>query len=496
MMKRQMKALLMAVPFSLLLSGCQSAGLQIPENGITIELGAELPSSAADYVTANEYGDITIGTQEINTQAVGTYTATVFYKGKEAGAVPVTVTDTTAPLATIPETIRLEIGSVCFVDDYVTDITDFSETQAWFLADSLRQTDMPKQDPNLAEENLTKEITVTEDGDYQITVVVKDIHENYNLYTLPLEVYTPDTEPPAITAGDLTVTVGETPDYLAGISATDNVDHDLTDQVQVDASQVLISKAGTYTIRYTVSDKAGNVGTKECQITVQNPKKDKASVTNQENPKSAESPVTESQPEPSEAPEHTEATTPAASQPTQEPEPTPAPEATPAPAPTPEPAPETIPEPAPSVTPEPAPPVTPAPTPDPGTPGTTETQPAQPEAPSVPETPEATAGFDTAKADELLSMVNAERQAQGLGAVSIKDSLTEKAKERAQSGNYNGSGVISCYGTGATSASVVIDNWKADWPDGTWMTAAWKYAGVACYIDDGTYTWVVVFGAY
>ena len=72
----------MALPFSLLLSGCQSAGLQIPENGITMELGAELPSSAADYVVAEEYGDITIDTQEINTQAVGTYIAIVLYKGR------------------------------------------------------------------------------------------------------------------------------------------------------------------------------------------------------------------------------------------------------------------------------------------------------------------------------------------------------------------------------------------------------------------------------
>ena len=494
MMKRQMKALLMALPFSLLLSGCQSAGLQIPENGITMELGAELPSSAADYVVAEEYGDITIDTQEINTQAVGTYIAIVLYKGKEVGTVPITVTDTTAPSATIPETILLEKGSVCSVDDHVTDITDFSETQVWFLADSLGQSDRPESDPSLADENLTKEITVTEDGDYQITVLVKDIHGNYNLYTLPLEVYTPDTEAPVITASDLTVTIGETPDYLTGISASDNVDNDLTDQVQVDASQVLTSKEGIYPVIYTVSDKAGNIGTMECKVTVQAPKKSTSSAVTA---KPEEFPATESQPEPAEASGPAVNTTPAAPQPAQEPEPTPTPEAAPAPASTPEPAPETTPEPAPIVTPEPAPPVTPAPTPDPGTAGTiTETQPVQPETPSAPETPEAAAGFDIARADELLSLVNAEREARGIGTVATKDSLTEKAKERAQSGNYSGSGVISCYGTGATSTSVVIDNWKADWPDGTWMTAAWKYAGAACYVDGDTYSWVVVFGAY
>ena len=116
--------------------------------------------------------------------------------------------------------------------------------------------------------------------------------------------------------------------------------------------------------------------------------------------------------------------------------------------------------------------------------------------PSVPEVPEVTAGFDAGMANELVSLVNAEREARGIGTVSVKDSLVEKAKEKAQSGSASGSGVIMCRGTGATSASIVVDSWKNDWPDGTWMTTNWKYVGIACYVDGGTYTWVAVFGAY
>ena len=151
----------------------------------------------------------------------------------------------------------------------------------------------------------------------------------------------------------------------------------------------------------------------------------------------------------------------------------------------------------PDAVPEETPPAEPTPTPGPeNTEAAEGQQPQQAEAPPAPEPQEAAAGFDTAKAGELLSLINAEREAKGIGRVTAKDSLTGRAMERIQNGDYNGSGVISCYGTGAASASAVIDSWKKDWPDGTWMTSAWQYAGVACYVDGSNYVWVAVFGAY
>lgn len=151
----------------------------------------------------------------------------------------------------------------------------------------------------------------------------------------------------------------------------------------------------------------------------------------------------------------------------------------------------------PNAAPEETTPAEPSPTTEPeNTEAAAGQQPQQTDAPPAPEPQEAAAGFDTAKAEELLSLINAEREVKGIGRVTAKDSLTGKAMERIQNGNYNGSGVISCYGTGADSASAVIDSWKKDWPDGTWMTSAWQYAGVACYVDGSNYVWVAVFGAY
>ena len=52
-----------------------------------------------------------------------------------------------------------------------------------------------------------------------------------------------------------------------GFTATDNKDGDLTSQVSV-IGTVDVTKIGTYTLTYTVSDKAGNKGTAERKVNV------------------------------------------------------------------------------------------------------------------------------------------------------------------------------------------------------------------------------------
>lgn len=452
---------LTVIQLSVFFTGCGAIELQLPEEEMTVELGEELPTDAAAYVTAESYEDITVCTDEVDTQTVGTYPVTVFYKDRDAGSVTVTVADTTAPEASVVENSRVENGTSCTVEDYVSDIQDLSETESWFLLDSLLPQDAPEEELNLADENLTKRIRLTQDGSYRVNVVVWDVYGNYTICPLCMEVYTPDREVPVITAGDLTVEVGKEPDYLAGVTATDDVDGDLTEQIQADTTQVLLEKAGEYTVTYSVRDAAGNEGRKAVVLTVKE-KKVKAKAA----------PAATAQPADTPAPADMVTPSAEASSDT-------APAATPAPAPTEEPA-APVPEPVP-VTPAPAP--APTPTPEPA-----------PIAPS-PE-PAVTAGFDSAKADELLALVNAERQALGVGTVAVKESLVGHATEMAQSGDIDGSGVIGCRGTGATSASIVMAHWKENWPEGTWTTAAWKYAGVACYHSGGNYTWVMVFGAY
>jgi hypothetical protein len=48
------------------------------------------------------------------------------------------------------------------------------------------------------------------------------------------------------------------PDYASGVTATDNVDGNLTASIVINASAVNLTTAGTYTVTYTVTDAAGN----------------------------------------------------------------------------------------------------------------------------------------------------------------------------------------------------------------------------------------------
>lgn len=80
-----------------------------------------------------------------------------------------------------------------------------------------------------------------------------------------------DSQPPAITVdGGEQITLPYGLPWQDSYSATDNVDGDLTAKVQVNG-QVNVNAAGSYTLRYQVSDSSGNQGTATRQVTVMPP---------------------------------------------------------------------------------------------------------------------------------------------------------------------------------------------------------------------------------
>ena len=96
--------------------------------------------------------------------------------------------------------------------------------------------------------------------------------ENCDKHTKPA-----DTEKPVVTLnGEANITVKLNEKYTdKGAKATDNVDGDLTSKIKVEVkkdgkvvSRVDTSKEGTYIITYSVTDTAGNVGTKTRTIKV------------------------------------------------------------------------------------------------------------------------------------------------------------------------------------------------------------------------------------
>ncbi|HHT7239845.1 M4 family metallopeptidase [Bacillus cereus] len=78
---------------------------------------------------------------------------------------------------------------------------------------------------------------------------------------------TPDMEPKLTVPVGATMNVGDSFDPMAGVSATDKEDGDLTSKVTVDG-KVDTSKAGTYVLTYTITDSKGHEVTAKQTVTV------------------------------------------------------------------------------------------------------------------------------------------------------------------------------------------------------------------------------------
>ncbi|MFP4177764.1 MAG: immunoglobulin-like domain-containing protein [Acholeplasmataceae bacterium] len=111
------------------------------------------------------------------------------------------------------------------------------------------------------------------EGVYDVTYSVTDNDGNTRTETITVTVIEPDVDrvPPEILgAKDIEYTIGEElPDYLEGVTAEDYFDGDLTDEIDVDDSDVDLEEPGTYDLTYTVFDAAGNVQTETVTVTVE-----------------------------------------------------------------------------------------------------------------------------------------------------------------------------------------------------------------------------------
>lgn len=142
----------------------------------------------------------------------------------------------------------------------------------------------PKADVTATDEedgNLTSKIIVEKNdvktdvaGQYEVTYKVTDSHGATRTKTIivtvnpKMEVL---NEAPVIHATDKTITVGDTFDPMAGVTATDAEDGNLTTKIEVKKNDVDTTKAGKYEVTYKVTDNQGATRTKTIAVTV-NPK--------------------------------------------------------------------------------------------------------------------------------------------------------------------------------------------------------------------------------
>ena len=234
----------------------------------TLTVGDEFDPLADVTAEDEEDGDITdkieILENEVDTTKPGKYEVT--YKVTDSGGashvktIKVTVNPKMEPLNAAP-IIEAEDKTLT-VGDAFDPMADVTATDA--------------EDGNLTDkiEILNNEVDTTKPGKYEVTYKVTDSKGASYTKTITVTV-NPKMEVlnaiPTIKAEDKTITVGDTFDPKADVTAEDVEDGDLTDKIEVLKNEVDTIKAGKYEVTYKVTDSKGASRTKTITVTV-NPK--------------------------------------------------------------------------------------------------------------------------------------------------------------------------------------------------------------------------------
>ena len=302
-MKKRTAAAFIAAMTITTLTAC--GGPKQISKSVTVELGKEDGIKVTDVldISKDKAKDVKIDTKKVNFYKEGKYDATLTYDKKEY-KITVKIKDTVAPEATAKESIIVQTGTAVHVTDCLATVTEASgnikaefetkpeaadaqgtettestekaettestEATDKSSAASTESTETQSQAIAVGDVNLTSndEITYVTAGDYDNNIVVTDDAGNETKVPVKISVI----NPPTINGvTDKTITVGDTIDYMAGVTATDGKGADITSSVQVDSSAVNTGAAGTYQAAYTVVDSNGLHNSAVSNITVNAP---------------------------------------------------------------------------------------------------------------------------------------------------------------------------------------------------------------------------------
>ena len=278
------------------MTGCGST--KLTKSSITIELGNEDAIKVSDFMdlSKDELKSAKLNTKDVNFFKEGNYKATISYKDKDYD-IKVKVKDTVAPKITVSDKITVQTNTPLHMSDCITQVTElsgnidasFKDKPKTESTESTEKTDSTESTEGSATGVIAvggcnlkhnDEITYTKSGDYDNTITVSD--DNGNTTSVDVKISVIDA--PSINGiSDKTVTVGDTIDYLSGVSASDGKGTDITGSIEVDSSKVDINTPGTYQITYKVTDSYGFSTGANCDITVNEKKEEVADNTSDGN---------------------------------------------------------------------------------------------------------------------------------------------------------------------------------------------------------------------
>lgn len=266
------------------MTGCGST--KLTKSSITIELGNEDAIKISDFMdlSKNELKNAKLNTKDVDFFKEGNYKATISYKDKDYD-IKVKVKDTVAPEVKLSDNIVVQTNNPLHMSDIITNVTELSGNIDASFKDKPKTESTDNTESVSATENTEStesgsasviavggcnlkhndEITYTKSGDYDNTITVTDDAGNTSDIDIKISVI----DAPSINGiSDKTVTVGDTIDYLSGVSASDGKGTDITGSIEVDSSKVDINTPGTYQITYKVTDSYGFSTGANCNITV------------------------------------------------------------------------------------------------------------------------------------------------------------------------------------------------------------------------------------
>lgn len=278
------------------LTGCGST--KLTKSSITIELGNEDAIKISDFMDLdkNELKSAKLNTKDVNFFKEGNYKATISYKDKDYD-IKVKVKDTVAPKITVSDNITVQTNNPLHMSDIITNVTELSGNIDASFKDKPKSESTDNTESVSATENTESgsasviavggcnlkhndEIIYTKSGDYDNTITVTDDAGNTSDIDIKISVI----DAPSINGiSDKTVTVGDTIDYLSGVTAVDGKGTDITGSIEVDSSKVDINTPGTYQIIYKVTDSYGFSTGANCNITVNEKKEEVADNTSDGN---------------------------------------------------------------------------------------------------------------------------------------------------------------------------------------------------------------------
>lgn len=281
------------------MTGCGST--KLTKSSVTIELGNEDAIKISDFMDLdkNELKSAKLNTKDVNFFKEGNYKATISYKDKDYD-IKVKVKDTVAPKITVSDNITVQTNNPLHMSDIITNVTELSGNIDASFKDKPKSESTDNTESVSATENTEStesgsasviavggcnlkhndEITYTKSGDYDNTITVTDDAGNSTDIDIKISVI----DAPSINGiSDKTVTIGDTIDYLSGVTATDGKGTDITGSIEVDSSKVDINTPGTYQITYKVTDSYGFSTGANCNITVNEKKEEVADNTSDGN---------------------------------------------------------------------------------------------------------------------------------------------------------------------------------------------------------------------